>query len=106
MSMNILDVIPVGARTFDRLDGGTTWIVWSREAVEENISPTVARNKTTQQVVDISADGKAKARVRSWTGYHWIGEGPSSDVCVYCGHDNGYHSESRYGFDCGSCGSN
>jgi hypothetical protein len=104
--MNILDVIPVGARTFDRLDGGTTWIVWSREAVEENISPTVARIKTTQQVVDISSDGAATARVREYWQYAAIGNGPSSDVCWYCGHDNGLHSEGRNGFDCGGCGCN
>jgi hypothetical protein len=95
-----------GSSLFRRLDGGVTWIVWSRDQVEAHISPNVARIKTTQQVVEIDADGKATARVRSWVSYQWVGSDPASDICTYCGHDNGYHSEGRYGFDCGSCGSN
>lgn len=30
----------------------------------------------------------------------------STDICAYCGQDNGKHSENRVGYDCGWCGSN
>jgi hypothetical protein len=86
-------------------DGSHCWIVWSRDEVHEVISPSVARFRTSQQLVE-TGNGKAIARVREYWRYHWIGEGPSSDICWYCGHDNGFRSEGRNGFDCGSCGSN
>lgn len=29
-----------------------------------------------------------------------------SDICLYCGYDNGKRGEERHGYDCGYCGSN
>jgi hypothetical protein len=83
----------------------TLWHVWKRDRVDAVISPDVVRFHTTWQCVEFGG-GKAIARVRSYYSYQWVGEGPAHDICGYCGHDNGLHSEGRYGFDCGSCGGN
>jgi hypothetical protein len=32
--------------------------------------------------------------------------GVNTDICVYCGYDNGPQGEGRQGWDCGMCGGN
>lgn len=85
------------------------WEVFEKkygEIVLPTGSATVVRRWSVRDQCGYDNAGALAARRVSASGIYAPADGVNTDICAYCGSDNGPDGEFRQGFDCGVCGGN